>query len=238
VAVLWVAQIALLLVAHPDHLLQLPTFRWGAFVARDLLPGGQVWRALTYSLLDDPRSADPLVTMLSLWFFATPVEDRVGIRGIVLSWLAATLGGAAAILLLSRTSLDYYVSPMFGAYRIVSMALLVRFGLLYRRTPVSFLGLINMKGWHLAAVFVGIAVANALYGRTAIELAEVGSALAVFGVFGALTPGGLRGLGGGKKGSGAGGFSKPSSGSGRFKVIKGGKEDSSADDRKNKKWLN
>ena len=171
--------------------------------------------------------------MATLWFFGTPIEERLGVRGILSSWLVATLGGAAGILILSRLSLDYYVSPMFGCYRILSMGLLVRFGLLYRRTPVSLLGLLNMKGWHLAAVFVGISLANALWNRTAIELAEVGAALAALGVFGAMEGGNLRGMGGGKKGSGQGGYSKPSpgSGSGRFKVIKGGKAD-------DKKWLN
>lgn len=232
VGALWATQVALLFVAHPEHLLQLPTFRWGAFVARDFVPGGQVWRALTYSLMDDPRNFDHLITIGCLWIFGSPIEERAGIRGIATTWLAGTLGGAIAITLLSRASLDYYVSPMFGASRVLGIALITRFGSLHRRTPVRFFGALQMKGWHVAALIVGISLANALSSRTAIELAEVGAALAVFGVFGALDSGGLRGLKGDKPGSGKGGFSKPSGGSGRFKVIKGGK----ADDEK--KWLN
>jgi membrane associated rhomboid family serine protease len=219
---LWVMHVVLFFVARPPTLEALPTVKWGALVPMKVTAGYQLWRMLSYALLDLPNSFDGLWSVLMLWWFGTPIERREGVRGILIPWVVGVVGGALGLMALARVSLDFHVSPALGMAPILSSALLVKWGFLHARERVSLFGLAEMDGWVLAAVFCAIGAINALTTRTPIGLASLGAMIAVFGWVGASHRRGDRGGRGGGKRAGS---------SGAFKVIQGGKRDE-------KRWVN
>lgn len=225
VGVAWAAHLLLFLVARPAYLEMLPTIRYGALVPSRVFEHYEAWRVFTYALMDVPLGLDSLWAVLSLWFFATPIEQRAGAKALAWTFGLATLGGAVAVLLVSRFSMDFHSTAAIGLAPILSSALLVRWGFVVARERVSFFGMAEMQGKILAGALCGIVIARALWERTPINIAEVGGMLAVFGVTGMRS-----GRGGSRK---VGAKKSKSESSGKFTVIRGGRSD--ADD---KKWIN
>ncbi len=220
---LWAMHIVLYFVVRPEHVEALPTVKWLALIPQKAINGLQLWRVLTYSMLDLPTGFDGIWSAIMLWFFGTPIEQRDGLRGIAIPWLVATLGGAAALLIASRLSLDYHVSAAMGLETVLACALLVKWGFLFARERVSFFGIAEMEGRVLAGVFCGISALNALSGlraHSANAVVTLGGLLSVF----------LWLYAQGRMGS-SGKSPRKRTKSGAFTVIKGGKSDE-------KKWVN
>jgi membrane associated rhomboid family serine protease len=217
---LWLVHLVLWFVARPGAIELLPTIRWGALIPAKVTSDFQVWRVLTYACLDAPTSFDGLWSVITLWLMGSQIEQREGVRGIVIPWIVGALGGAAALLALSGVASDYKFGLAMGLSPILFNALIVKWGFLYARERVSFFGLAEMDGRVLAGVFAAIGAINALTSRTPTAMASLGAMIVVFGWVGAMQ----------RRGGGGGGTRKRG-GSGTFKVIQGGKKDE-------KKWVN
>lgn len=224
VGVLWIVHVVLYFVVRSSTVEALPTVQWLSLVPQRVVERGQVWRLVTYAMLDLPNSFDGLWSILILWWFGTPIEQREGVRSIALSWLVATLGGAALLMIVSRISLDFHVSIAMGLLPVLSNALLVKWGFLFARQRVSFFGMAEMDGRVLAGVLCGIAVLNALFRLRAYDA----SAVVTLGSLGSVALWLWIQQRRGRSGSAG---PRKRTGSGAFKVIKGGKSDE-------KKWVN
>lgn len=215
----WIVHLVLWFVARPPAVELLPTVQWGALIPAKVTGGFQVWRVLTYACLDAPTSFDGIWSIVTLWFLGSQIEQREGVRGILIPWVVGALGGAAALIALSFVSIDYKFGLAMGLSPILFNSLIVKWGFMFARERVSFFGLAEMDGRVLAGVFAAIGAINALTSRTPTAMASLGAMIVVFGWAGAM-----------QRRDGGGGTRKRG-GSGTFKVIQGGKKDE-------KKWVN
>lgn len=226
VGTLWVAHLVLYFVVRPSGVETLPTVQYLALIPARALESGQLWRVLSYATLDLPNSFDGLWSVLFLWWFGTPIEQREGLRGIVIPWLVGALGGAAALMAVSRVSIEYRSSVAMGLLPVLSTALVVKWGFLFARQRVSLLGLAEMDGRILAAILATISAINALSGlrdRDANSVITLASLIAT-GVFSFAQS---------RSGTGGSPTGRKRRGSGSFTVIQGGK----SREREPKKWL-
>jgi membrane associated rhomboid family serine protease len=224
---LWVAHLVLYFVARPSHVEALPTVKYLSLIPAKALGSGQLWRVLSYAMLDLPNSFDGLWSALFLWWFGTPIEQREGPRGIVIPWLVGALGGAAALIAVSRVSLDYHVSAAMGLFPVLSTALVVKWGFLFARQRVSLLGLAEMDGRVLAGILCAIPALNAL---SRLRERDANSVIALA----ALIATGVFLFAQSRTGTGDGPAKRKRIGSGSFTVIKGGK----SGEKEPKKWVN
>lgn len=230
VGTLWLVHVVLAFIVRPSHVEALPTVRWLALIPAKTLGGWQLWRALTYATMDLPNSFDGVWSVLFLWWFGTPIEEREGPKGIVLPWLVGTVGGAAALLAMSRVSLDYHVSAAMGLFHVLSTALVVKWGFIIGRQRVSVLGVVETDARVLAGILCAIPALNALS-----RLREHDPNAVI--TLGALVATAVFLFAQSRTGTSAGTGKRKRTGSGSFTVIKGGKSDGK-DTKDPKKWLN
>ncbi len=141
------------------------------------------FQTVTYGFLHNPQ--DPFhvgFNMLGLYIFGRSVEQRIGGGEFLRFYLVSlAVGGLVAMLLPWAASLrtgEVIDVPTIGASGAV-VAVTVLFACYYPDQTVLLLGLIPMKAWVMASLFVGLDVYQAMTdsaGRTAVEVHLAGAA--------------------------------------------------------------
>lgn len=134
--------------------------------------GGDLWRLITWPLVNPPDSIWVVLTLAFFWFVGHAVEDRIGRQRFTVLIFATTVIPAALV-----TIIDFGGGG--GAYglSIIGLGLLVVFAL-DNPGAMFFFGI---PAWVIAAVYVGIdvlrLVGNRQWEQLVLELAVVAVAL-------------------------------------------------------------
>ncbi len=146
---------------HPSTLL-LSLFR--------LQPGqvatGMLWQLLTYPFVGGGLLSLAFA-LLTLWFFASALEDDRGSQWLTEYFLVATVAGGALAVLLSLSSARI---PGLGPYVVTQgmwpavLAVMVAYGVLNAEQQVQFNFLFSLKAKYLAVIYVLFYLALALVG--------------------------------------------------------------------------
>lgn len=177
--------------------------------------GREPWQLVTSSIVH-VHGLTLISSLIGVWVFATAVEQQTTLRRMLLCFGAAQLAGALAIAGLGRL-----LAPqlMFEGCSPAVFGLMAAFGILYGPLPLSFFGIVQMKGRTMALIVIGTSLfIGALNGNLIALAGDVAGLAAGF----ALTS-----------------FATPSRGSGaldrlrlwrvrrRYKVISGGRDSKS-----------
>ena len=147
-------------------------------------PQPWLWfQTVTYGFLHDPQNILHLgLNMFGLYIFGRVVEPRLGGGELLRFYLVAlAIGGLTAMLwpwLYWLRTGDLIDTPTIGASGAV-VAVTILFACYYPEQTVLLMGIIPMKAWVMAALFVGLDVFRALTdsaGRTAVEVHLAGAA--------------------------------------------------------------
>ncbi len=140
----------------------------GLLLIPDLVLHGQVWRLLTY-----PFVADGLLNvafaLLSVWFFASSLEDSYGSRWL-LEYFVVTMAGGALVASLLSAGLALAGRPEIVPYSMVSglwpfvLATLIAFAYHSPEQPVQFSFILTLKAKYLAAIYVLVYLALTVRG--------------------------------------------------------------------------
>lgn len=122
----------------------------------------QIWQLVTYPFVQDAFVSVAL-SLLSLWFFATPLEEERGSRWLLEFFLVATVGGGILATVLSLAAGD----RVEGLGRNVAaagmwpflLAVMVAYGKLHANEQVKVNFLFWIKAKYLAAIYVLIYIA-------------------------------------------------------------------------------
>jgi membrane associated rhomboid family serine protease len=129
--------------------------------------GREPWQLLTTAFVH-LRFGALFSTGVTLWFFGSPVEHRLGrARLFGLLALGTLAGSLASALLALRWSPEVVLTGAGPA----SLAALAAFGVLYGPTPVALFGVQQLKASSVALVFIGITVAMYLMNAELLPLA-------------------------------------------------------------------
>ncbi len=111
---------------------------------------GQLWRVVTWPLVNPPTQIWVVLTLVFFWFFGHRVEDQVGRKRF--TWLILAMTVLPALLV---SSIDFGGdNPYAYGLSILGTALLVIFAL----DNPSAMFFFNIPAWIIALVFVGIEV--------------------------------------------------------------------------------
>ncbi len=127
---------------------------------------GMVWQLATYPFVGDGLFSLAFA-LLTLWFFASALEDDRGSRWLSEYFLVATVAGGALAVLLSLSGARI---PGLGPYVVTQgmwpavLAIMVAYGMLYAEQQVQFNFLFSLKAKYLAAIYVLFYLALALVG--------------------------------------------------------------------------
>lgn len=126
----------------------------------------EIWQLISYPFASDDLISVALA-LLSLWFFASKLEDERGSRWLgELFGVTTVVGGATAVLLslagASIPGLGPDVSTA-GLWPFV-LAVMVVYGVLHAEEPVRFNFIFSLKAKYLAAMYVLFYVVVALVG--------------------------------------------------------------------------
>jgi len=114
-----------------------------------------VWQPFTYMFLHSPTGLMHIAfNMLSLWWFGSPLEDRLGSRRFLLFYLTA--GIVAGLVYATFAIFDHtFAVPAIGASGAV-LGVVVHLALLDPNRVVLFLMLFPIRLKYVAALLVGI----------------------------------------------------------------------------------
>jgi membrane associated rhomboid family serine protease len=166
--VVYFATAALRLVSEQFQGLLLNFFRLHAGEA--LHP--QVWQLITYPFVQDAFVSVAL-SLLSLWFFATPIEDDRGSRWLIEYFLVASVGGGIVATILSLAAGDRVEGlgkdvAAAGLWPFV-LAVMVAYGKLHANEQVRVNFLFWIKAKYLAVIYVLIYLAIELTSKEKFE---------------------------------------------------------------------
>ncbi len=140
--------------------------------------GHQFWRLLTYAPLHDPSSiASVLWTVLSLWWFGSPLERVLGPRRVLaIVAVSALLGGLLTLVagLLDTPILMAQTLGMTGP----CYALAVAWGLQRGSETFSLFGAVTLDGRRFAWITIALAAVAVAVQRTGADVTGLGGALA------------------------------------------------------------
>ena len=125
-----------------------------ALLTDKAIPGGQVWRLLTYAFCHATKDPLHLVfNLLALWWFGRSVEERLGTREFVAFYLTAALFAAVCYWGLQTVVLKQ-PKDMLGASGAV-MAVMAVYAMWFPRQQVMFMMLFPIEiRWLIAAYVV------------------------------------------------------------------------------------
>jgi hypothetical protein len=124
----------------------------------DAVLHGQIWRVVTYVMLEAEFLSALFAIVFGFWFFGSQLESVVGRRRIVELAIAGTLGGALLVVVGSFVSHAWRLHPVLGTAS-VSGALFVGWGFQFAKQRfVPFPGLPQYSGKHIVWFFVGVQV--------------------------------------------------------------------------------
>jgi len=125
--------------------------RWFALIPATVFPGVQLWRLFTYMFMHGDF-AHILFNMLVLWWFGSPVEQRLGMRRFVFYYFLCGVGSGLV-------SVFFYLSfggshvPILGASGAL-MGMFMAFALLYPNAQVLLFFVVPVKAKWLVVFFV------------------------------------------------------------------------------------
>ncbi len=125
----------------------------------------QVWQLITYPFVQD-AFINVLFSLVSLWFFASALEDDLGSRWLIEYFLVASVGGGIVATVLSLVAegrvegLGKHVAAA-GLWPFV-LAVMVAYGKLHANEQVRINFLFWIKAKYLAVIYVLIYVAMEL----------------------------------------------------------------------------
>jgi membrane associated rhomboid family serine protease len=162
--VVYFATAALRLVSEQFQGLVLNFFRLHAGEA--LHP--QIWQLVTYPFVQD-AFLSVLLSLVSLWFFATALEEDRGARWLMEYFLVASVGGGAIATVLSLAAGDRIEGlgkdvAAAGMWPFV-LAVMVAYGKLHANEQVRINFLFWIKAKYLAVIYVLIYLAMELTSR-------------------------------------------------------------------------
>jgi membrane associated rhomboid family serine protease len=129
--------------------------------------GGEVWRVITWPLLNEP-TIWALITLAVFWYFGRDLEASLGRTRFLWFLLILTIvGGLVATL---------FDDVLFG-FRFLELGVFVAFAAEHAHARFFF----NIPAWIIAAIFIGLDILQLLgqrnFGLLAVELAMVAAAL-------------------------------------------------------------
>ena len=127
-----------------------PTFVSNFFFQTEMVRDGELWRLVTWPLLNPPTSIWVVLTLAFFWFVGHQVEDRVGRVPFTVLIAAMTLIPGALVTILG---IDRFGAAAFGL-GLLGIGLLVVFALDNPGAMFMF----GIPAWVLAAVYVAIDV--------------------------------------------------------------------------------
>lgn len=129
--------------------------------------GPEPWQLITYALWHTSLMA-LLSSAIGLWFFGTPVEQRLG-RGALFRVVgAAALAGGLAQAALGRLVAPQAVVAGAGP---VALGCIAAFGVALRRAPLLFFGVARVQAETLAVIFVAVSAVMHLMASDFVGLA-------------------------------------------------------------------
>jgi membrane associated rhomboid family serine protease len=128
----------------------------------------QIWQLVTYPFVQDAL-VSVLLSLISLWFFATALEEDCGPRWLVEFFLVASVGGGILATILSLAAGDRVEGlgrdvAAAGMWPFV-LAVMVAYGKLHANEQVRINFLFWIKAKYLAVIYVLIYLAMELTSR-------------------------------------------------------------------------
>jgi membrane associated rhomboid family serine protease len=142
--------------------------------------GREPWQLVTSALVH-LHLGSLLSTVIALWFFGAPVEQRLGRLRFGLLLVAASILGATVSAAVGRLIAPDALVAGAGPAGLASIA---AFGVVFRDVPVSFFGLSQLRAAACAALFLGL---SALFYLMNADYVGLAGALAGAGVGAALS---------------------------------------------------
>ena len=126
-----------------------------------------LWQLLSYPFAD-LNLISVALSLLSLWFFGSALEDERGPRWMTEFFLAATIGGGLLASLLAyaageRVEKLSVASVDYGMWPFV-LALVLAFAYFHADQPLRFNFIFTLKAKYLAAIYLLFYLGAALYG--------------------------------------------------------------------------
>ena len=125
----------------------------------------QLWQLVTYPFVQD-AFVSVFLSLISLWFFATALEDDMGSRWLIEYFLVATVGGGLVASLLSVATGDRFEGlgkdVAAAGYWPFVLAIMVAYGKLHANESVRINFLFWIKAKYLAVIYVLIYLAMEL----------------------------------------------------------------------------
>ena len=142
---------------------------------------GHVWQLVTYIGVHDVRGLGHIFfNLLALFFFAPPLEERLGTRRMLETFLVGGIAGGLLVLLVDRLMAGAFANHtptvVMGASGSVS-AVVAAMCWLWRDRTLNLI-LFRAKGWHLLVGFVVLDLLRALTGQPIAVLAHLGGTAA------------------------------------------------------------
>jgi len=111
-----------------------------------------LWQPLTSMFLETSGLAF-FFTIFAMWLFVPALEQHWGWRRFLFFFLSVGVLSNLVGVVLSH----YYQPRLFGGFNEATLAVVVAFGVLWGKQPVSFFGVLPMSARQLALVIVGLA---------------------------------------------------------------------------------
>jgi membrane associated rhomboid family serine protease len=118
---------------------------------------GQVWRIVTWPLVNQPTIWG-LLTLVLFWWFGRDLEAQLGRNRFLWLVISMVVGGGLLITLIGNDASGLY--PLFG-FRFIEVGVFVAYVADHARARFMF----NIPGWVVAAVIVGLDVLQLLGDR-------------------------------------------------------------------------
>src|SRR5262249_44756040 len=132
------------------------TFLTNLYFITDLVADGEVWRLVTWPVVNPPTSIWSVLTLLFFWWFATPVEEEIGRKPFTVLYLVMTVVPALLVTVISGLIGDPLTwTAAASGLELPSIAFLCIYALEHPNAQTFFL---RIPFWIIAAVIVGIQV--------------------------------------------------------------------------------
>jgi membrane associated rhomboid family serine protease len=146
--------------------------------------GPEPWQLFTHAFVH-PSFGPLLSTVIAVWFFGTPVEQRGGRAYLYKVLIGGTLVGGLAAALVGRIlpASALPVPIMVGGIG-ASIAAIAAFGAVYGQTPILLFGVQQMRASTTAYIFLGISAVMYLWDQNWLGFSAA-AAGAAWGTWGA-----------------------------------------------------
>jgi membrane associated rhomboid family serine protease len=137
---------------------------------------GEYWQLVTALFLHlDPQSL--FWNLIGIWWAAADVERAQGTRRMMALFLVGGILTNLAYAVVERHT--FGEGAIFGGASFAVLTLIVAYGRIYGRTPISFLGAVSLQARYLSIALVGWTVVSALAGPVVNWASLAAAAVAV-----------------------------------------------------------